>query len=147
MSKGAPDSLVCQPRHPTVRVRALELWQVGPLDSQVVHQTVTVHCTVRLLAPTLTLRALSAHCSHTVHFCRRPLALLAVTPLAHRTVRWIIAEWLPKFSKLRSSEWISLVHRTIRCVLDQGSLRLVLLLSIWTLSWTFYWFVLNLWHL
>jgi hypothetical protein len=30
---------------------------------------------------------------------------------------------------------------------DQGSLRLVLLLSFWTLSWTFYWFVLNLWHL
>jgi hypothetical protein len=44
----------------------------------VVHRTVTVHCPVRLLAPALTLRALSAHCSHTVHFCRRPLALLAV---------------------------------------------------------------------
>jgi hypothetical protein len=32
-------------------------------------------------APALTLSALSAHCSHTVHFCRRPLALLAVAPL------------------------------------------------------------------
>jgi hypothetical protein len=30
--------------------------------------------------PALTLRALSAHCSHTVHFCRRPLALIAVAP-------------------------------------------------------------------
>jgi hypothetical protein len=29
----------------------------------VVHQTVTVHCQVRLLAPALILRALSAHCS------------------------------------------------------------------------------------
>jgi hypothetical protein len=53
---------------------------VGPPDSPVVHQTVTVHCPVCLLAPALTLRALSAHCSRTVHFCRRPLALLAVAP-------------------------------------------------------------------
>jgi hypothetical protein len=30
---------------------------------------------------------------------------------------------------------------------DQGILRLVLLLFIWTLSWTFYWLLLNLWHL
>jgi hypothetical protein len=30
---------------------------------------------------------------------------------------------------------------------DQGSLQLVLLLCIWTLSWTFYLFALNLWHL
>jgi hypothetical protein len=49
------------------------------------HRTVTVHCPVRLLAPALTLRAQS----RTVHccFCRRPLALLAVALLAHRTVR------------------------------------------------------------
>jgi hypothetical protein len=67
---------------------------VGPPDSPVVHQTVTVHCLVRLLAPALTLRALSAHCSHKVHFCRRLLVLLAVAPLGtpdspvlHRTVR------------------------------------------------------------
>jgi hypothetical protein len=39
------------------------------------HQTVTVHCLVRLLAPALTLRALSAHCSSLFTFCRRPLAL------------------------------------------------------------------------
>jgi hypothetical protein len=36
---------------------------VGPQDSPVVHRIVTVHCPVRLLAPVLTLRALSAHCS------------------------------------------------------------------------------------
>jgi hypothetical protein len=51
---------------------------VGPPDSPVVHRTVTVHCLVRLLAPALTLHALSAHCSRAVHYCRRPLALLAV---------------------------------------------------------------------
>jgi hypothetical protein len=111
---------VRQPRHPTVRVRPLELWQVGPLDNPVVHRTVTVHCPVRLLAPALTLCALSAHCSRIVHFCRRPLALLAIAPLGtpnspvlHRTVRWIIAEWLPKFPKLVSWSWSTLVHRTL----------------------------------
>jgi hypothetical protein len=36
---------------------------VGPPDSPVVHRTITVHYLVRLLAPALTLRALSAHCS------------------------------------------------------------------------------------
>jgi hypothetical protein len=36
---------------------------MGPPNSPVVHQTSTVHCPVRLLAPALTLRALSAHCS------------------------------------------------------------------------------------
>jgi hypothetical protein len=64
---------VRQPCHPTVGVRPLELLTTGPPDS-------TVHCPVRLLAPALTLRALPAHCSRTVHFCRRPLALIAVAP-------------------------------------------------------------------
>jgi hypothetical protein len=67
---------------------------VGPPDSPVVHRTVTVHCLVHLLAPALTLRALSPHCSRTVHFYIRPLVLLAVaphgtpdSPVLHRTVR------------------------------------------------------------
>jgi hypothetical protein len=64
-----------QPRHPTVRVRPLELLTAGPPDSPVVHRTVTVHCPARLLAPALTLRVQSTHCSRIVHFCRRPLAL------------------------------------------------------------------------
>jgi hypothetical protein len=49
--------LVRQPRHPTVRVRTLELLTCGPPDNPVVHWTVTVHCLVRLLAPALTLRS------------------------------------------------------------------------------------------
>jgi hypothetical protein len=36
---------------------------MGPPDSPVVHQTILVHCLVRLLAPALTLCALSVHCS------------------------------------------------------------------------------------
>jgi hypothetical protein len=63
LSMGAPDSPVRQPHHPTVRVRPLELLTAGPPDSLVVHRIVSVHCLVRLLAPALTLRALSAHCS------------------------------------------------------------------------------------
>jgi hypothetical protein len=65
---------VRQPRHPTVRVRPLELCQPGPPDSPVVHQIVTVYCQVRLLAPALTLRALFVHCSaFTVFRWSRPL--------------------------------------------------------------------------
>jgi hypothetical protein len=88
-----------QPRHPTVRVRPLELLTAGPLDSPAVHQTVTVHCLVRLLAPALT----SARAVRTVHcYCtllQTTVGAVAVTPhgtpdspVLHRTVRWIIAE-------------------------------------------------------
>jgi hypothetical protein len=119
---------VRQPRHPTVRVRPLELLTTGPPDSPVVHRTVTVHCPVRLLALALTLRALSAHCLCTVHFCRRPLALLAVAPhgtpdslVLHRIVWWIIAEWhfqKPEAEQFRvESPWCighcPVVHRTL----------------------------------
>jgi hypothetical protein len=60
---------------------------VGPLDSPVVHRSVTVHCSVRLLAHALTSARAVALFTFTVAFCRRPLAQLAVAPLAHRTVR------------------------------------------------------------
>jgi hypothetical protein len=42
--------LVRQPRHPTVRVRPLELLSSGPPDSPVGHRTGTVQCPVRHLA-------------------------------------------------------------------------------------------------
>jgi hypothetical protein len=71
---------VRQPRHPTVRVRSLELLTCGPLDSPVVHRTGSVHCPVCHLTPALTLRAQSA--LFTIHYsrCRRPLAQVAVAP-------------------------------------------------------------------
>jgi hypothetical protein len=50
LSHGAPDSPVRQPRHPTVRVRPLELMSSGPSDSPVVHWIGHVDCPVRLLA-------------------------------------------------------------------------------------------------
>jgi hypothetical protein len=117
---GAPDCPVCQPRHPTVRVWPLELWQLGPPDSPVVHRTVTVHCLVRLLAPALTLRELFAHCLRIVHLLQTIVGAIVVAPhgtpdnpVLHRTVRWIIVEWLSKNPKLSSSQLISLVHRTL----------------------------------
>jgi hypothetical protein len=114
---------VRQPRHPTVRVRPLELWQVGPPDSPVVHRTVTVHSSVRLLTPALTSARAGTHCSVSLFLCRQPLAQVAVasagtpdSPVLHWTVRWIIAEWLPKFLKLASSEWIHpSAPDTVRC--------------------------------
>jgi hypothetical protein len=41
---------VRQPRHPTVRVRPLELLSSGAPNSLVVHRTGPVDCPVRLLA-------------------------------------------------------------------------------------------------
>jgi hypothetical protein len=88
-------------------------------------------------------------------------AVVAVAPLAHRTVRWIIAERPPEFPKVSSLESGSLVHRTLSggapdtvrwhtgqsSAPHQGRLRLSFDLFVWILSWSFYWFVENLWHL
>jgi hypothetical protein len=166
LSKGAPDSPVRQPCHPTVGFDRWSFWQLGPPNSPLVHRTVTVHCPVRLLAPALTLRAQSrtVHCT----LLQSTVGAVAVTPLRtpdspvlHRIVRWIIAEDISRNPKVASSELISLVHRTLSGgapdtvrwhtgqsdAPDQGYLRLSFALFIWTLSWTFYWFVLILWHL
>jgi hypothetical protein len=80
-----------QPRHPTVRVRPLELLTCGPPDSPVVHRTGPVHCPVRHLVPVLTSRAVgTVHCS----LLWSTVGAVAVTPLGtpdspvlHRTVR------------------------------------------------------------
>jgi hypothetical protein len=168
LSMGAPDSPVRQPRHPTVRVRPLELWDVGPPDSPVVHRTVTVHCLVRLLA----LLWLCVLCPRTVALSAdhwtRPLRWRPLLRLAHRTVRChtgqsgATPDSLLNYSGVASLETRSwavqsgspwCTRLTVRWCAgqssapDQDNLRLVLLLFIWTLSWTFYWFMLNLWHL
>ena len=48
-SGAPPDTVRRQPRHPTVRVRPLELLSSGSPDSPVVHRTGPVDCLVRLL--------------------------------------------------------------------------------------------------
>jgi hypothetical protein len=122
-TKVAVGKVVCRRAHRTVRCAShvtqplgFDRWSSDMWG----HRTVPVHCPMRLLAPALTLRALSAHYSRSVHFCRRPLALIAVaphgtldSPVLHRIVRWIIAEWHFQNPKLSSSELISLVHRTL----------------------------------
>jgi hypothetical protein len=152
---------VHQPCHPTVTVRPLELWQPGPPDSPVLHRIVTIHYPVRLLVPALNPRELFVHCSCVSRPLNSTVALATVAPLGtpdspvlHRTVRWIIEEGI--FQKPEGSE-LELIHPgapdTVRWhtrqfgAPDQGSLRFLLVLSFWTLSWTFYWFVLNLWYL
>jgi hypothetical protein len=137
---------VRQPRHPIVRVltvltvRALISWCTGQSgaapDSPVPHRTGTIHCLVCLLA----LLWLCANCPHTVHAAgdrwSRPLRFLVVAPLAHRTVRWIIAERLSKNPKVKSSACtVPGAPDTVRWhtgqfgAPDQGSLRFLLLLS------------------
>jgi hypothetical protein len=68
---------VRQPRHPTVRIRPLELLTCGPPDSPVVHRTGPVHCPVRHLTPALASARAAAHCSVPLFLCRRPLALFS----------------------------------------------------------------------
>jgi hypothetical protein len=74
---------VRQPRHPTVRVRPLELLSSGPPDSPVVHRTCPVDCLVRLLARALTSARTVAHL---IPLQMTVGAVVAVTPLAH----WIV---------------------------------------------------------
>jgi hypothetical protein len=124
LSMGAPDSVRCA-SHLTQplgfwRFRSLELCLHVALDSLVTHRTCTVHCPVRLLAAALTLRELSAHCSTFAGVrCSRPLrwsrcsAGAPNSPVAHRTIRWIIAERRLRNPKLKSLELYGLVHRTL----------------------------------
>jgi hypothetical protein len=94
LSYGAPDSPVCQPHHPTVRVRPLELLTCGPSDSPVVHRTGPVHSPVRHLAPALTsarvVALFTVHCrllQMTVGAGSRCSAGTPDSPVLHRTVR------------------------------------------------------------
>jgi hypothetical protein len=121
---------VRQPRHPTVRVRPLELWQVGPPDSPVVHRTITVHCPVRLLASALTYARIvrTVHCYCTL--LQSTVGAVAVTPhgtpdssVLHRTVRWIIAEWhFPETQRWQVHSWSPWCTGQSGTP-DQGSLR------------------------
>jgi hypothetical protein len=109
----------------------------------------------------LTSARAGAHCSLLLFCCRRRLALCSRystgtsdSPVLHRTVRWIIAEWLLQFPKVASSELGSLVPRTLSGGTPDSPVRqtraafgLSFALFVWTLSWLFYWFVVNLWHL
>jgi hypothetical protein len=158
----------CRRAHRTVRCAShvtqplgfdrWSFWHVG-------HRTVrwctgyvmfTVWCTIWRL---LWLCTRSRHCSLFTFAvdrwrCSRYSAGTPDSPVLHRTVRWIIAESHFQKPEAEQFEWIHPgAPDTVRWhtgqsgAPDQGCLRCLLLLFIWTLSWTFYWFVLNLWHL
>jgi hypothetical protein len=93
LAPGAPDSPVrhrhCpvrQPRHPTVRVRPLELLSSGPPDRS-----------CRLSgAPSGACLTFARTVAHLMPSADDHWREVVVAPLAHRTVRWFIAEWLPR---------------------------------------------------
>jgi hypothetical protein len=151
---------VRQPRHPTVRV--LTQSTVGALTSGGTGQSGAApdrHCS--LSGAPLTCAPTSAtNCSAvrgTVQSTVAPKSCCSSgapdSPVAHRTVRWIIAERRWRNPKVKSSE----VYRPGASDIvrwrtgqsgapDQGTLRFLLLLSFWTLYLIFYWFVLNLYE-
>jgi hypothetical protein len=101
----------------------------------VVHRIGTVQHPVRLLAPALTLRALSAHCSRTVHLLQTTVGTVVVAP--HGTPDSLVnysgvALQKPEAEQFRVD--LSGAPDTVRWhtgqsgAPDHGSLRLVLLL-------------------
>jgi hypothetical protein len=105
------------PRHQTVGFRPLELLSSRPPD---------MHCSVSGApsASALTLARTIAHLMPSADDRWREVAVALLIhrtvrcitghcPVLHRTVRWIIAESLPEFPKVSSSELESLVHRTL----------------------------------
>jgi hypothetical protein len=144
---GAPDSPVHQPRHPAVGFRPLELWHVGPPDSHYSLSGVPS-------APALTSARAVTHCWSLFTFCRRPLALLAVTPLSTPDSPVNYSGGAPQISEAEQFRVILTgAPDTDRwCTgqsgaLDQGSLRLLCSFLFEPFLWTLYWFIVNLWHL
>jgi hypothetical protein len=145
---------VRQPCHPAVGFWPLELLTAGPPDSPVVHRTVTVHCPVRLLAAALTSTCAGAHCSAFIVRCRRPLALCSRysagtpdSPVNYSGVAPIIPEGGKFGAGFPGAPDTVRWHIGQSGAPDLGTLRLPFALFVWTLSWSFYWFVVNLWHL
>ena len=128
---GAPPDTVWCASHVT-QLLGFDRWS----SDNLAHRTVTVHCPVRLLVPALTLRALSAHCSAFTGFrwsrslrCSRCTAGTPDSPVNYSGV----AFQKPEAEQFRvdlpgatdTVQW----HTGQSGALDQGSLRLVLLLS------------------
>jgi hypothetical protein len=150
-------SPVRQPRHPTVG--AFDMWATGQTGG-----APDMSCSLSG-APSgacsdFCARSCTVHCillQTTVGAVSRCSADTPDSPVLHRTVRWIIAEWFPQNPKLASSEWFSLdclvAHRTVRWhtgqsgAPDQSSLRLLWSFFFEPFLLALYWFIVNLWHL
>jgi hypothetical protein len=139
------------PRHPVVRA-----WSWSTVGGFVLMWHQTVRCPSDQL---LWLLSRSLFC--TVHCQSRPLRAdsrcstgTPDSPVAHRTVRWIIAELRLENPKLRSLSWFTLVHRTLSGGTPDRPVRqtrahfsFLFAPLFWSLTCSFDWFVLNLSHL
>jgi hypothetical protein len=165
MAMGAPDSPVhhrtvsgAPPRH--LVVRAWSWSTVGGFCPHVAPDSPVSHRTVRCPSDLL-LWLLPRH--YVALFIRQSRPLRADSccstgapdsPVARRTVRWIIAELRLRNPKLRSLSWFTLVHRTLFGGTPDSPVRQTRAHSgflfapfFWSLTCSFYWFVLNFWHL
>jgi hypothetical protein len=139
---------VRQPRQPVVGFRPLELWQVGPLGCPVVHRTGPVDCPVRLLRVLCPLRAQARIKCAAVDRC--VWSSSAGTPDSPVNDSGA-ASHFPESGKF-SFECPG-APDTVRWYTgqsgapDQGAFGLSFTLFVWTLSWSFYWLIVNLWHL
>jgi hypothetical protein len=131
------------PRHQAVGFRPLELLSSRPPDG----------CCSLSGAPSVSALTLARTVAHLMPSANDRWREVAVAPLAHQTVRcytrlsgelyrsglqnsrrWAVRSWSPWCTEQSGAP-------------DQGTLRLSFALYIWILFWSFYWFVVNLWHL
>jgi hypothetical protein len=129
-TKMAVGEAVCRWAHRTVQCAShvtqplgFDRWSSDSWDPRIVQWCTGQSLFTRPMR-LLTLLWLCARCPRTVHvhcsLLQTTVGAVAVaphgtpdSPVLHRTVRWVIAEWLSKNPKLSSSELISLVHRTL----------------------------------
>jgi hypothetical protein len=142
------------PRHPPVRA-----WSWSTVGGFVLMRHRIVRChTGQTSAPLTSALTSEFNCSP---LQSRPLradshcsAGAPDSPVSHQTVRWIIAELRLRNPKVTSSKAILPgAPDTVRWhtgqsdAPDQGALRFLFAPFFWALTCSFYWFVLNLWHL
>jgi hypothetical protein len=159
LSTGAPDTVRCA-SHVTqpLGFDRWSFWQLGHLTVRwcTGQSLFTVWCAFWRL---LWLRTRSSHCSlftFAEDHWRASRCSLWHTGQSGATPDSPVNYSGEHFPETRSwgvrsdSPWCTghcpVAHRTVKCA-RPGQPSVGLLLYIWTLSWTYYWFVLNLWHL
>jgi hypothetical protein len=161
LAMGAPDSPM---RHRTVSGAPpchllVRPWSWSTVGGFVLMWHRTVRCNTGQSGAPLTAALTSA----AVLFIRQSRPLRADSrcsagaldsPVAHRTVRWIIVELRLGNPKVKSLSWFTLVHRTLSGGTPDTPVRqtraafsFLFAPLFWSLTWSFDWFVLNLWHL
>jgi hypothetical protein len=158
LAMGAPDSPArhrtvssAPSRHPVVRA-----WSWSTVGGSVLMWHRTVRCDPGQSGAPLTncCDCCRIHCAALFPVRVDHCAQIAVAPLVHRTVRWIIAELRLGNPKLRSLSWFTLVHRTLSggtpdspVCQTRAHFGFLFAPFFWSLTCSFDWFVLNLWHL